>query len=90
MIVDDCRRFHLRDPMRLQTRMVIPGGPLLQFFQDFFKSRVTAGETFNFMNGLYLHKDYVSLKEFVVWRGKEKILTMSKVFKSVKPVPSGE
>ncbi|KAH0620646.1 hypothetical protein JD844_021312 [Phrynosoma platyrhinos] len=68
-VIDDCRRFHFRDPMRLKTRMVIPGGLLLQLFQDFFKSRVTAGETFNFMQGLYLHKDYVSLKKFIAWKG---------------------
>uniref|UniRef100_A0A8C0Z988 Phospholipase A2 n=1 Tax=Cyanistes caeruleus TaxID=156563 RepID=A0A8C0Z988_CYACU len=68
-VVDDCRRFHFRDPARLKTRLVIPGGPLLQIFQDFFKSRVTCGETFNFMKGLYLHKDYVNIKEFVTWRG---------------------
>ncbi|NWH53126.1 PA24F phospholipase, partial [Fregata magnificens] len=68
-VVDDCRRFHLQDPTRLKTRLVIPGGPLLQIFQDFFKSRVTCGETFNFMQGLYLHKDYVNIKKFVAWRG---------------------
>lgn len=67
---DDCRRFHFRDPARLKTRLVTPGGPLLQIFQDFFKSRVTCGETFNFMKGLYLHKDYVNIKKFVTWRGK--------------------
>uniref|UniRef100_G1NFX7 Phospholipase A2 n=1 Tax=Meleagris gallopavo TaxID=9103 RepID=G1NFX7_MELGA len=68
-VIDDCRRFHFRDPTRLKTRLIVPGGPLLQIFQDFFKSRVTCGETFNFMHGLYLHKDYVKIKEFVVWRG---------------------
>lgn len=67
---DDCRRFHFQDPTRLKTRLVIPGGPLLQVFQDIFKSRVTCGETFNFMQGLYLHKDYVNIKKFVAWRGK--------------------
>ncbi|XP_041315659.1 cytosolic phospholipase A2 zeta isoform X4 [Pyrgilauda ruficollis] len=67
-VVDDCRRFHFRDPARLKTRLVTPGGPLLQVFQDFFKSRVTCGETFNFMKGLYLHKDYVNIKKFVTWR----------------------
>ncbi|XP_048805392.1 cytosolic phospholipase A2 zeta isoform X3 [Lagopus muta] len=67
-VIDDCRRFHFRDPTRLKTRLIVPGGPLLQIFQDFFKSRVTCGETFNFMHGLYLHKDYVKIKEFVVWR----------------------
>lgn len=68
--VDDCRRSHFRDPTRLKTRLVIPGGPLLQIFQDFFKSRVTCGETFNFMQGLYLHKDYVNVKKFVVRKGE--------------------
>ncbi|KAM9012984.1 cytosolic phospholipase A2 zeta isoform 5-T6 [Ara ararauna] len=67
-VVDDCRRFHFRDPTRLKTRLVIPGGPLLQILEDFFKSRVTCGETFNFMQGLYLHKDYVNVKKFVAWR----------------------
>ncbi|XP_068018355.1 cytosolic phospholipase A2 zeta isoform X2 [Melanerpes formicivorus] len=67
-VVDDCRRFNFRDPTRLKTRLVIPGGPLLQVFQDFFRSRVTCGETFNFMQGLYLHKDYVNVKKFVAWR----------------------
>ncbi|KAJ6667287.1 hypothetical protein lerEdw1_017265 [Lerista edwardsae] len=69
-VIDDCRRSHFRDPMRLKTRLIIPGGALVQIFQDFFKSRVTAGETFNFMQGLYLHRDYNSLKKFVVWKGK--------------------
>ncbi|XP_030900380.2 cytosolic phospholipase A2 zeta isoform X2 [Melopsittacus undulatus] len=68
-VVDDCRRFHFRDPTRLKTRLVIPGGPLLQILEDFFKSRLTCGETFNFMQGLYLHKDYVNVKKFVAWRG---------------------
>uniref|UniRef100_U3I2T1 Phospholipase A2 group IVF n=1 Tax=Anas platyrhynchos platyrhynchos TaxID=8840 RepID=U3I2T1_ANAPP len=68
-VIDDCRRSHFRDPTRLKTRLVIPGGPLLQIFQDFFKSRVTCGETFNFMQGLYLHKDYVNVKKFVVRKG---------------------
>ncbi|XP_030338342.1 cytosolic phospholipase A2 zeta isoform X5 [Strigops habroptila] len=67
-VVDDCRRFHFRDPTRLKTRLVIPGGPLLQILEDFFKSRVTCGETFNFMQGLYLHRDYVNVKKFVAWR----------------------
>ncbi|ETE66890.1 Cytosolic phospholipase A2 zeta, partial [Ophiophagus hannah] len=65
-VIDDSRRFHFRDPTRLKTRLVIPGGPLLQIIQDFFKSRITAGETFNFMQGLYLHRDYISLKKFVI------------------------
>lgn len=72
VIIDDSKRFHFRDPMRLKTRLVIPGGPLLQIFQDFFKSRVTAGETFNFMQGLFLHRDYVNLNKFVAWKGNLK------------------
>ncbi|NWU91202.1 PA24F phospholipase, partial [Upupa epops] len=68
-VVDDSHRFHFQDPTRLKTRLVVPGGPLLQIFQDFFKSRVTCGETFNFMQGLYLHKDYVNIKKFVTRGG---------------------
>ncbi|XP_068049531.1 cytosolic phospholipase A2 zeta isoform X1 [Anomalospiza imberbis] len=67
-VVDGCQRFHFRDPAQLKTRLIIPGGLMLQIFQDFFKSRVTFGETFNFMKGLYLHKDYVNIKKFVTWR----------------------
>uniref|UniRef100_A0A8C8SY31 Phospholipase A2 n=1 Tax=Pelusios castaneus TaxID=367368 RepID=A0A8C8SY31_9SAUR len=68
-VQDDRRRYHLRDPTWLKTRLVIPGGPLLQIFQDFFKSRVTSGETFNFMQGLYLHRDYVNNRNFVAQKG---------------------
>ncbi|XP_065449125.1 cytosolic phospholipase A2 zeta isoform X3 [Chrysemys picta bellii] len=68
-VIDDCQRFHFREATRLKTRLVIPGGPLLQIFQDFFKSRVTAGETFNFMQGLYLHRNYVNNRNFVAWKG---------------------
>ncbi|CAM5151073.1 unnamed protein product [Natator depressus] len=68
-VIDDCQRFHFRDPTRLKTRLVIPGGPLLQICQDFFKSRVTSGETFNFMQGLYLHRDYVNNRNFLAWKG---------------------
>uniref|UniRef100_A0A452GNW3 Phospholipase A2 n=1 Tax=Gopherus agassizii TaxID=38772 RepID=A0A452GNW3_9SAUR len=68
-VIDDCQRFHFREATRLKTRLVIPGGPLLQIFQDFFKSRVTSGETFNFMQGLYLHRNYVNNRHFVAWKG---------------------
>ncbi|KAM7165264.1 cytosolic phospholipase A2 zeta-like isoform 2-T2 [Macrochelys suwanniensis] len=68
-VIDDCQRSNFRDPTRLKTRLVIPGGPLLQICQDFFKSRVTSGETFNFMQGLYLHRDYVNNRNFVAWKG---------------------
>ncbi|TFK14957.1 MAX gene-associated protein [Platysternon megacephalum] len=68
-VIDDCQRFHFREATRLKTRLVIPGGPLLQIFQDFFKSRVTSGETFNFMQGLYLHRNYVKNRNFVAWKG---------------------
>nr|XP_006130413.1 cytosolic phospholipase A2 zeta [Pelodiscus sinensis] len=68
-VIDDCRRFRYQDRTRLKTRLVIPGGPFLQICQDFFKSRVTSGETFNFMQGLYLHKEYVNNRNFVTWKG---------------------
>ncbi|KAM3920374.1 cytosolic phospholipase A2 zeta [Leptodactylus fuscus] len=68
-VLDDCRKLHFRDPSRLQTRLVMPGGIVSNIFQDFFKSRFTAGELYNFTRGLYLYKDYVGVREFVAWKG---------------------
>ncbi|XP_029454495.1 cytosolic phospholipase A2 zeta [Rhinatrema bivittatum] len=68
-VVDDSRKLHLRDPLQFKTRLVMPGGILSQIFQDIFKSRFTAGESYNFTRGLYLHRDYVDITEFVAWNG---------------------
>ncbi|KAM4013676.1 cytosolic phospholipase A2 zeta [Anomaloglossus baeobatrachus] len=68
-VIDDCRKFHFHDPTRLQTRLVMPGGIISDIFQDFFKSRFTAGELYNFTRGLYLYKDYMGVREFVAWKG---------------------
>ncbi|XP_074854966.1 cytosolic phospholipase A2 zeta-like [Carettochelys insculpta] len=68
-VIDDGQRLHFQDCSRLKTRLIIPGGPILQIFQDIFTSRVTSWETFNFMNGLYLHKDYVKNRNFLAWKG---------------------
>uniref|UniRef100_A0A8C5R4M6 Phospholipase A2 group IVF n=1 Tax=Leptobrachium leishanense TaxID=445787 RepID=A0A8C5R4M6_9ANUR len=67
-VIDGCRKLHFRDS-RLQTRLVMPGGIVSSIFQDFFKSRFTAGERYNFTRGLYLHKNYVGAHEFVAWKG---------------------
>ncbi|MEE6512327.1 hypothetical protein FKM82_019280 [Ascaphus truei] len=68
-VIDGCRRLHFRDPSRLETRLVMPSGVVSHIFQDFFKSRFTAGERYNFTKGLYLYKDYVGVREFVAWKG---------------------
>ncbi|CAJ0917903.1 unnamed protein product [Ranitomeya imitator] len=68
-VIDDCRKFHFRDPNRLETRLVMPGGIVSNIFQDFFKSRFTVGEIYNFTRGLYLYKDYMGVREFVAWKG---------------------
>ncbi|XP_075049481.1 cytosolic phospholipase A2 zeta [Mixophyes fleayi] len=68
-VIDDCRRLHFRDPFRLQTRLVMPGGIVSDLFNDVFKSRFTAGERYNFTRGLYLYKHYVGVREFVPWKG---------------------
>ncbi|XP_066464635.1 cytosolic phospholipase A2 zeta-like isoform X2 [Eleutherodactylus coqui] len=68
-VIDDCRKLHFRDPTRLQTRLIMPGGFASNIFQDFFKSRFTAGELYNFTRGLYLYKDYMGVREFVAWKG---------------------
>nr|DBA14111.1 TPA: hypothetical protein GDO54_005124 [Pyxicephalus adspersus] len=67
-VIDDCRKFHW-DPSRLQTRLVMPGGIVSNIFQEFFKSRFTAGELYNFTRGLYLYKDYKGVREFLAWKG---------------------
>ncbi|KAM4662825.1 cytosolic phospholipase A2 zeta isoform 2-T2 [Discoglossus pictus] len=68
-VIDDCRRLHFYNPSRLQTRLVMPGGIVSSIFQDFFKSRFTAGERYNFTRGLYLYKNYMGVREFVTWKG---------------------
>ncbi|XP_075700435.1 cytosolic phospholipase A2 zeta [Rhinoderma darwinii] len=68
-VIDDCRKLHFRDPTRLHTRLVMPGGIISNIFQDFFKSRFTAGELYNFTRGLYLYKDYMGIRDFVAWKG---------------------
>ncbi|XP_053553891.1 cytosolic phospholipase A2 zeta [Bombina bombina] len=68
-VIDDCRRLHFHNPNRLQTRLVMPAGIVSNIFQDFFKSRFTAGERYNFIQGLYLYKNYVGIREFVAWKG---------------------
>ncbi|XP_044127827.1 cytosolic phospholipase A2 zeta isoform X2 [Bufo gargarizans] len=68
-VIDDCRKLHFPDPTQLQTRLVMPGGIVSNIFQDFFKSRFTAGELYNFTRGLYLYKDYMEEREFVAWKG---------------------
>ncbi|XP_053331492.1 cytosolic phospholipase A2 zeta [Spea bombifrons] len=67
-VIDDCRKLHFRD-FRLQTRLVMPGGIVSSIFQEFFKSRFTAAELYNFTRGLYLYKNYVGVREFVAWKG---------------------
>ncbi|KAM8921251.1 cytosolic phospholipase A2 zeta [Pelodytes ibericus] len=67
-VIDECRKKSFRE-FRLQTRLVMPGGIVSSIFQDFFKSRFTAGERYNFTHGLYLYKNYVGVREFVAWKG---------------------
>ncbi|KAJ1103976.1 hypothetical protein NDU88_001392 [Pleurodeles waltl] len=66
--IDDSRKKHFRHCSRLKTQVVKPDGIFMQLYQDVFKSRVMAGESYNFTRGLYLHKNYVGTKEFVPWK----------------------
>nr|XP_033808694.1 cytosolic phospholipase A2 zeta-like isoform X2 [Geotrypetes seraphini] len=68
-VIDDSRKKYCKDSLQLKTRLVMPGGILSQIFKDFIKSRFTAGESYNFTRGLYLHRDYVDVTEFVAWNG---------------------
>ncbi|XP_074854964.1 cytosolic phospholipase A2 zeta-like [Carettochelys insculpta] len=68
-VIDDGQQFRSQDKAQLKTRQIIPEGPVLHIFHDFFKSRITSWGTFNFMKGLYLHKDYVKNWNFLAWKG---------------------
>ncbi|XP_061469176.1 cytosolic phospholipase A2 zeta-like [Rhineura floridana] len=57
------------DPSLRQAEVIMPGGAFTQIFYNLFKSRITTGENFNFLQGLYLHRDYVNDREFVAWKG---------------------
>ncbi|XP_062824209.1 cytosolic phospholipase A2 zeta [Anolis carolinensis] len=67
-IVDELWGSQSLDSSLRQTQMIMPGGAFTQLFYSLFKSRITTGENFNFLQGLYLHKDYTNDKEFVAWK----------------------
>ncbi|XP_069348313.1 cytosolic phospholipase A2 zeta [Eulemur rufifrons] len=67
-VTDDCQELQLRDPTRLHTRLFSPQGPFSQAVLDIFTSRLTSAQSFNFTQGLCLHKDYVAGREFVAWK----------------------
>ncbi|XP_042315910.1 cytosolic phospholipase A2 zeta-like [Sceloporus undulatus] len=67
-IVDELLGSQSLDSSPRQAQVIMPGGAFTQLFYNLFKSRITTGENFNFLHGLYLHKDYVNDKEFVAWK----------------------
>ncbi|CAN0540409.1 unnamed protein product [Rangifer tarandus platyrhynchus] len=67
-ITDDCQELQLHDPARLRTRLFTPQGSFYQVVQDICTSRLTSAENSNFTQGLLLHEDYVSGREFVAWK----------------------
>ncbi|XP_078515765.1 cytosolic phospholipase A2 zeta isoform X2 [Lissotriton helveticus] len=66
--LDDSRKKHFRHSTRLKTQVDQPDGIFMRLYEDVFKSRFMAGESYNFTRGLYLHKNYVGTKEFVPWK----------------------
>ncbi|XP_068961922.1 cytosolic phospholipase A2 zeta [Petaurus breviceps papuanus] len=62
---DDCETLQLLDPARLKTQLYVPQGIFTQTILDIFTSRFTAGENFNFIQGLCLHEHYTESKEFL-------------------------
>ncbi|XP_069494917.1 cytosolic phospholipase A2 zeta [Ambystoma mexicanum] len=66
--IDESRRKYFKHCSRLKTQVVTPDGIFSQLYQDVFKSRFMAAESYNFTRGLYLHKNYVGTKEFVPWK----------------------
>ncbi|XP_069861965.1 cytosolic phospholipase A2 zeta isoform X3 [Dipodomys merriami] len=67
-VTDDCSKVQPQDPTRLHTKLFTPQGPLFQAVLDIFTSRLTSAHSFNFTQGLCLHKDYVAAREFVAWK----------------------
>ncbi|XP_059859548.1 cytosolic phospholipase A2 zeta [Delphinus delphis] len=67
-ITDDRQKLQLHDPARLQTRLFTPQGPFSQAVLDIFTYRFTSAQNSNFTQGLCLHKDYVSGREFLAWK----------------------
>ncbi|XP_013013951.2 cytosolic phospholipase A2 zeta [Cavia porcellus] len=63
--ITECPRSQLYDPSRLRTRLFTPQGPFSQVVLDIFTSRFTFSQNFNFMRGLYLHKDYAACRDFM-------------------------
>ena len=67
--LDSCQKLQLHDPERLQTRLFTLQGPFSQAVLGIFTYRFTSAQNSNFTKGLCLHKDYVSDREFLAWKG---------------------
>ncbi|KAL6035826.1 hypothetical protein STEG23_005223, partial [Scotinomys teguina] len=63
-VTDGCPK----DPTRLRTRLFTPQSHFSQAVLDIFTSRLTCAQSFNFAQGLCLHKDYAASKEFMAWK----------------------
>ncbi|XP_054825913.1 cytosolic phospholipase A2 zeta-like [Eublepharis macularius] len=66
--IDELRGYQSVDPAMIKTWVIMPGGAFTQLFNSLFKSRITSGEIFNFLQGMNLHRDYVNDKQFVAWK----------------------
>ncbi|XP_043929950.1 cytosolic phospholipase A2 zeta-like [Protopterus annectens] len=58
----------LLESLELQTRLITPTTAFSLALEKLFKSRLTASENLNFLQGLYLHRKYKRNSDFVSWR----------------------
>ncbi|XP_043929947.1 cytosolic phospholipase A2 zeta [Protopterus annectens] len=58
----------LLESCELHTRLITPSTAFSRALEEIFKSRLTASENFNFLQGFYLHRKYKRNSDFVAWR----------------------
>nr|XP_006004632.2 PREDICTED: cytosolic phospholipase A2 zeta [Latimeria chalumnae] len=70
-VTDDRLSSSFLHPSQLKTRLIIPADTLAGILQEMIESRFTAGENFNFLWRLYLHRNYNLCNQFVIGKGND-------------------
>ncbi|XP_054456785.1 cytosolic phospholipase A2 epsilon [Anoplopoma fimbria] len=56
------------EPLTLDTHLINPTSDITGIMTDFFKNRPVIAEMYNFMRGLFMHRDYNQQRNFVAWK----------------------
>ncbi|XP_068574974.1 cytosolic phospholipase A2 zeta-like [Cebidichthys violaceus] len=56
------------EPSNQDTYLINPTTGITSIVTDFFKNRPVIAEMYNFMRGLFMHRDYDQQSNFVVWK----------------------